>query len=46
LLKDLHDGDLADLYSYLATFAARTASLEKALDDKPLDGDDDDGEEL
>jgi putative heme-binding domain-containing protein len=33
LLKDLGDGDLADLYAYLATFAARTASLEKLLED-------------
>ncbi len=33
LLKDLSDGDLADLYAYLATFAARTASLEKLIDD-------------
>jgi putative heme-binding domain-containing protein len=33
LLKDLSDGDLADLYAHLATFAARTASLETLLDD-------------
>ncbi len=30
LLKDLKDGDLADLYAYLETLAARTAKADKA----------------
>jgi putative heme-binding domain-containing protein len=33
LLKDLSDGDLADLYSYLTTLASRTAKVEKEEDD-------------
>jgi putative heme-binding domain-containing protein len=33
LLKDLNDGDLADLYAYLATLAARTAKLDKPAEE-------------
>src|SRR5262249_18946919 len=35
LLKDLNDGDLADLYAYLTTLSSRTAKVEK--DDDSLD---------
>jgi putative heme-binding domain-containing protein len=36
LLKDLTDGDLADLYAYLGTLGSRTAKVEK-VDDESLD---------
>lgn len=48
LLKDLKDGDLADLYSYLTTLAARTAKADKPVGDEKdaKDNSDDDDESL
>lgn len=42
LLKDLSDSDLADLYAYLKTLAARTAALDKT---ETAEEDDEDEEE-